>query len=237
MSLARRVEPEWLDELPQADPRAVWSRRDLKRINGWMLQARIMTRLLVAAFDGRTPRNLIELGAGDGTFMLALAKRLGPRWRNVKVTLVDRQNIVTERTRRGFGDLGWQAEVISADVFDFLGRAAPGCADIVLANLFLHHFEGDSLAKLLKGAARLADAFAACEPWRAGSGLIGSRLLWAIGCNDVTRHDALVSVRAGFRGKELSELWPRDEAWHLEEGPALPFTHCFLARRAAGIAP
>jgi hypothetical protein len=237
MSLARRVEPEWLDELPQADPRAVWSRRDLKRINGWMLQARIMTRLLVAAFDGRTPRNLIELGAGDGTFMLALAKRLGPRWRNVKVTLVDRQNIVTDRTRRGFHDLGWQAETISADVFDFLRGAAPDCADMVLANLFLHHFERDSLAKLLSGAARLADSFAACEPWRAGSGLIGSRLLWAIGCNGVTQHDALVSVRAGFRGKELSELWPNDDDWHLQEGPALPFTHCFLARRAGRIAP
>jgi hypothetical protein len=237
MNLPRRVEPEWLDELPQADPRAMWSRRDLKRINGWMLQARIMTRLLVTALDGRTPRILVELGAGDGTFMLALAKRLAPRWRNVKVTLVDRQNIVTERTRQAFHDLGWQAEIVCADVFDYLQRARPGCADIVLVNLFLHHFERDSLTKLLGDAARLAGAFAACEPWRAESGLIGSRLLWAIGCNDVTRHDALVSVRAGFRGRELSELWPTDDGWRLQEGPALPFTHCFLARRAGTIAP
>ena len=36
-----------------------------------------------------------------------------------------------------------------------------GCADMVLANLFLHHFEGDSLARLLNSAARLADAFGA----------------------------------------------------------------------------
>jgi hypothetical protein len=237
MSLPRRVEPEWLDELPQADPRAVWSRRDLKRINGWMQQGRIMRRLVIAALEESTPRRFIELGAGDGTFMLALAKRLAPRWRDVKVTLVDRQDIVTDRTRRGFRDLGWQAETISADVFDFLQRTAPGSADMVLANLFLHHFEGDSLAKLLNGAARLADTFAACEPWRAGSGVIGSRLLWAIGCNGVTRHDALVSVRAGFRGQELSELWPNDDDWRLQEGPALPFTHCFLARRAGRIAP
>lgn len=235
MNLPRRVEPEWLDELPQADPRAVWSRRDLKRINRWMQQGRIMTRLAVAALDGRTPRTVVELGAGDGTFMLALARRLAPRWRNVKVTLVDRQDIVTEHTRHAFADLGWHAETISADVFDFLRGTAPGCADMVLANLFLHHFQRDSLARLLGGAARLADAFAACEPWRAGSGLIGSRLLWAIGCNGVTRHDALASVRAGFRGRELSELWPNDEDWRLEEGPALPFTHCFLARRAGGI--
>ena len=236
MSLPRRVEPEWLDELPQADPRAVWSRRDLKRINGWMLQARIMTRLLVAALEGRTPRTLVELGAGDGTFMLALARRLAPRWRNVKVTLVDRQNIVTERTRRGFPRSWLASRNDFRGCLRFSAGAAPGCADMVLANLFLHHFERDSLAKLLNGAARLADAFAACEPWRAGSGLIGSRLLWAIGCNGVTRHDALVSVRAGFRGKELSELWPSDDDWRLQEGPALPFTHCFLARRAGRIA-
>ena len=235
MNQPRRVEPEWLDELPQADPRAVWSRRDLKRINRWMLQARIMTRLLIAALDGRTPRILVELGAGDGTFMLALARRLAPRWRDVKVTLVDRQDIVTEHTRRAFDDLGWQVETISAEIFDFLRGATPGCADVVVANLFLHHFERDSLARLLGGTARLADAFAACEPWRAGSGLIGSRLLWAIGCNGVTRHDALASVRAGFCGRELSELWPNDEDWRLQEGPALPFTHCFLARRAGKI--
>jgi len=237
MSLPRRVEPEWLDELPQSDPRALWSRRDLKRINGWMLQARIMTRLLVAAADGSSPRALVELGAGDGTFMLALAKRLAPRWRNVTVTLVDRQDIVSERTRRAFHDLGWQVESVRADVFEYLQGSRTGCADMVLANLFLHHFERDSLAKLLGGAARLADAFAACEPWRAGSGLIGSRLLWAIGCNGVTRHDALVSVRAGFRGRELSELWPSGDDWRLEEGPALPFTHCFLARRGSRIVP
>ena len=155
----------------------------------------------------------------------------------MKLTLVDRQNIVTERTRGAFHNLGWQAEIVCADVFDYLQEARPGSTDMVLANLFLHHFERDSLAKLLNDAARLADAFAACEPWRAGSGLIGSRLLWAIGCNSVTRHDALVSVRAGFRDQELSELWPNDDDWRLQEGPALPFTHCFLARRIGRLAP
>ena len=149
---------------------------------------------------------------------------------------MDRQDIVTEHTRRAFHDIGWQAQSVRADVFDFLRGSAPGSADVVLANLFLHHFERDALGRLLGDAARLANAFAACEPWRAGSGLIGSRLLWAIGCNGVTRHDALVSVRAGFRGRELSELWPSDENWRLEEGPALPFTHGFLARRAGRIA-
>jgi hypothetical protein len=34
------------------------------------------------------------------------------------------------------------------------------------------------------------------------------KLLWLIGCNAVTRHDAAVSMRAGFIRQELSALWP-----------------------------
>jgi hypothetical protein len=58
-------------------------------------------------------------------------------------------------------------------------------------------------------------------------------MLIAIGCNDVSRHDAVVSVRAGFSDRELSELWPADRRWSLHEHAALPFTHCFAARRDA----
>jgi hypothetical protein len=57
-------------------------------------------------------------------------------------------------------------------------------------------------------------------------------LLFAIGCNDVSRHDAVASVRAGFSGRELSRLWPERDGWTLHEAPAWPFTHAFAALRA-----
>jgi hypothetical protein len=47
----------------------------------------------------------------------------------------------------------------------------------------------------------------------------------------VTRHDAEASVRAGFCGRELSELWPKSDAWVLTERAAWPFSHLFVARR------
>ena len=103
-------------------------------------------------------------------------------------------------------------------------------ADLITANLFLHHFEPERLSVLLDGIARATEAFVACEPERGLSGLIGSRLLWAIGCNDVSRHDAITSVRAGFRDAELSALWPKGR-WALAENAAFPFSHCFVARR------
>jgi hypothetical protein len=102
--------------------------------------------------------------------------------------------------------------------------------DAVIANLFLHHFENARLAELLRGIARIARVFIAVEPRRSPWALAFSRQLWAIGCNRVTRHDAPVSVRAGFAGNELSRLWPVEAKWKLEERPAGCFSHLFVAR-------
>jgi hypothetical protein len=228
----RKVEPEWLDELPARDSRALRSRRDLRRVNAWMGQARIMRRLLAQHVGGTAPRSIVELGCGDGTFMLEVARGLARRWPGAAVTLVDRQEIVREETLAAFLARGWQTAVVTADVSAFL-QSRPR-ADIVVANLFLHHFEDAALARLLAMAAEVAPLFVACEPRRSGLALVGSRSLWAIGCNDVSRHDAVASVRAGFSGYELSGLWPERQGWALCEHPAGLFTHCFVARANDG---
>jgi len=230
----RCVEPEWLDELPSEDPRAIRSRLDLQRVNKWMGNIGIMQRALMGNHAQTAPRVMLELGAGDGTFALGLALRLAPRWKNVKVILLDCKDIVSSETRKGFSALGWQVEMITADAFDFLKQAKPRSVDTVIANLFLHHFHPKRLVQLLMQTAKIADSFVACEPRRSALALAGSRLLWAIGCNRVSQHDAVVSVRAGFAGQELSALWPEQGDWRLSEHAAGLFTHCFVAQRFGG---
>ncbi len=232
--MKRRVEPEWLDELPAEDPRAVGSRRDLTRINRIMGNVGILGRLIGDATAGRPPRRVVELGAGDGRLLLELARRLAPRWPGVSVGLLDRREAVRPETRAAFGALGWTVEVITADVFDWLERPEAQ-TDILVANLFLHHFQPGSLAELLALAARRTKLLAVCEPRRSAVALAASRLLGCIGCNDVTRHDAVVSVRAGFVGTELSGLWPVGPEWRLREEGARLFSHAFVAVRADGI--
>ena len=80
-------------------------------------------------------------------------------------------------------------------------------------------------------ASRRTSVFVACEPVRTPFALLGSWLLPLIACNEVTCHDAELSVRAGFRGRELSALWP-EARWTLREGRYGPFTHRFVARLA-----
>jgi SAM-dependent methyltransferase len=232
MSLAqspRRVEAEWLDQLPPEDRRARGSRADLRRVNRWMGHDAIMQRLLLEVRDA-PPRRVLELGCGDGSFMLHLARRLARRWPAVELVLIDRQDVVDPATRRGFAGLGWRAEVVVADIFDAL--PAMGSVDVTTANLFLHHFDQARLADLLARVAVSTEAFVACEPRRNHVALAGSSLLWAIGCNDVSRHDARISVKAGFNHRELSELWHDPSKWILSEKPYGLFSHGFTARRA-----
>jgi hypothetical protein len=226
----RVLEPEWLDELPPADARARRSRADLRRINLLMGNARLLARALAAHLPARRAVRIADLGAGDGGVMLRVAQRLGRS--GVDATLVDRAPTVPPSMIEGFSRIQWRAQSASEDVFDLLSRPGPRF-DAIVANLFLHHFERDRLQRLLALVAGRTALFIACEPQRSSYALQASRLLWLLGCNDVTRHDAVVSVRAGFRGDELSRHWPQASGWTLRERPAPPFSHLFVARRDA----
>jgi 2-polyprenyl-3-methyl-5-hydroxy-6-metoxy-1,4-benzoquinol methylase len=225
----RRLVGEILDGLAPDDPRAVASRRDLRRINVVMRQHAIVERLLRTHLPS-PPRRLLEIGGGDGQFMLGLARRLARDWPGVELTLVDLTDSVTPATRAGFAAAGWALRVVTADIFAWAGDA-DASFDAVIANLVLHHFDDAQLARLFAAMAPLAPVFLAAEPRRAAFPLFSSLLVGAIGANDVTRHDAPASVRAGFRGGELGALWPGAQDAVLTEGRRGLFTHVFAASR------
>lgn len=241
--LPRTVAAEALDGLAADDPQAMRSRRDLRRVH------RVMrTRsTLLHALQGMTalhhkpePLRVLELGAGDGSLMLGVARALAPEWPTVELTLLDAQPLINRETINGYAALGWTAVAQVGDVFDWVagdtdrmrtGQAPPSW-DLIVCNLFLHHFEGAQLAQLLGAIASQSDLFFACEPRREWLALAGSHLIGVIGANAVTREDAVLSVHAGFRLKELSALWPGSPtAWQVEEYPAGLFSHCFRAER------
>ena len=227
--MIRVIEPELLDHLLPDDPMAIGSRRDLRRVNAWMGNAALL-ETLVSRFDLPQPLSVLELGAGDGTLLLRLARRLPTNTKPVTAVLLDRQPVVTAETIQRFRTLNWNIQIESADVFEWLEQPGPRF-DWIVTNLFLHHFDKEALSQLLQRAALRTDAIVALEPRRSPLALFGSRLLGFIGCNGVTRHDARVSVHAGFSGQELSACWPSADGWHLEEGPRGLFSHGFSATR------
>ena len=193
--MRRVVEPEILDELPTDDPEARASRADLRRINFLMGNERwIMGR--ARRMQELARQGIVEWGAGSGALLAKLA-RLGP------AVGVDR----TARPEDLAEEVGWRRQ----DVFEDAGGSG-----VLVANLFLHHFDGGELRQLgmRMGGFR---AVLAVEPWR-------SRLALGLGglmhpfVSRVTRHDMPVSIRAGFRRGELAEaLGLEEKEWMITE--------------------
>ena len=255
--MPRVVADETLDHLAPDDPAAQRSRRDLVRVHHAMRTRSILARgwrALLPPQPGGLPLRILELGAGDGTLLLALARSSAPAWPPVQLTLLDRQDIVAPATRAAYAALGWNVKVHTTDVLAWAAlhdspRAVPHW-DLITTTLFLHHFEGPALRRLLAAVAARSSRFFACEPSRGWLALAGSHLIGAIGANAVTREDAVLSVHAGFRGDEISRHWPSHDSegsdgdfdngcgvdhWQLREYAAGLFSHCFSAQRTAAV--
>jgi len=183
-------------------------------------------------------RRILELGAGDGTLMLSVARALVPTWSAVELTLLDRQALVKKKTVDAYAQLNWKVNIETADVTDWIQKSFPAQRekierwDLIVVNLFLHHFEGTMLVNLLNAIAGSGNRFFACEPRRSYLALTGSHLIGALGANAVTREDAVLSVHAGFRDAEITKLWQQTgRQWKVSEYSAGLFSHCFSAHR------
>ncbi len=188
-----------------------------------MFQSRILARLMRASLR-RPPRRILELGCGDGRLSLAVARRLSGAWPGVRLTLVDAQPVVADTMREEGERIGWAIDVRRCVALDWLAQC--DSQDLVWCNLFLHHFEAEALARLLGAIASVGSVCVAAEPRRGAVAHLAARSLAVIGANAVTRHDAAVSVRAGFRAGELAAMWPGKVLVDRAFGP---FSHGFAA--------
>jgi SAM-dependent methyltransferase len=182
--MLRAIQPEILDTLPPDDPAARKSRRELRFINHVMGNFRWFARTLAAVV--RPGERVIEIGAGAGDLSDHLS-RLG--------LAVDGLDVCPAPAGWPKGKRWHQCDLRDFDGFDSY--------DVVLANLVLHHFSDDELAAVGERLRRHARAIVASEPER--------RLKWRLLCTvwspllgPVTRHDARVSIEAGFRGAEMA---------------------------------
>lgn len=192
----RILTPELLDDLPHDDPTAKRSRMDLRRINFLMGNHRILHRQL-RNFPWSSLR---EWGAGDGRFL----QRLRCRYRDSVLTGID---LIPRPAGLDRSILWHQGDVLHCDL------DAP---DVVIANLFLHHFSLDQLPFLGTVLAR-SRVILSVEPHRSLRAMSLSLLLQPF-VNSVTRHDMRVSIEAGFRPQELPiALGLSPEIWDVHE--------------------
>jgi len=200
MPMPRCVEPEILDHLPTADPEAQAGRRDLRRVNFVMGNERWILRT-VRRFPQAAAKGVVELGAGEGQLAGALVREFP----GAGVTAID----LAPRPSDLDPAVIWRA----GDIF---GEFPAPRGGVLVANLFLHHFEGEELRRIGQFCENF-EVLVFSEPDRTRL----AQLLGTLACpfvNRVTRHDMMVSIRAGFFRGELAAMLGLDSrVWRLSE--------------------
>jgi len=198
----RQVTPELLDHLPAGDPAARRSRADLRLINFLMGNERWVLRTL-AGFPAAVMRGVTELGAGDGALPVKIARQF-PGCHLSAHDLAPCPPLPPDVSHR----IDWH----QGDVF----QRPPAPGGVLVANLFLHHFEGEPLRQLGVMGGDF-DVLVFNEPDRSRLAELQGRLLFPI-VNHVTRHDMIVSIRGGFCHGEMPALLGLDPArWRWRE--------------------
>ena len=190
--------------LPEKHLDALHNRRDIQRMNVLMGNHRWFVRQVVRHL--RAEECFLEIGAGSGELGLllwekAVRNRASP---HAGLDLISRPARWPENWR-------WVQENLA------LYRGYAGFS-VILASMVLHQFEDFVLRSLGQQFQAGCRVIVASEPARRPLHLLQLRLLDRIlGLNYVSRHDARVSVEAGFVGDELPRFLGLDRSsWSWE---------------------
>ncbi|MGD9896014.1 MAG: class I SAM-dependent methyltransferase [Candidatus Methylacidiphilaceae bacterium] len=201
----RIVEPEWIDRLDPESPEARRTRRELRRMNALMRNFDWFRRRLAdrPSLSGRG----LEIGAGDGGLGAYLFADPTTR-RRFEFVGIDRVGRPPAWPR----DWRWEQK----DVFQLDNwHEFP----LLLANMVLHHFSEEELARLGFRIRESCRVLLALETARRGVHLAQVRVLRTLGIlGPVGYHDASTSIQAGFIAEELPRLLglpPSEWRWQI----------------------
>jgi ubiquinone/menaquinone biosynthesis C-methylase UbiE len=204
---------EWLDDDLGTPEEIRQSFDDLWRINRWLGGVSGCLHLLEDYFDRRGSRHtrVLDVGSGDSRLASYLQKELARRNRRAEFVALDRR---LSHLRNHHPSTGTLSRVV-ADVADF--PFAEKSFEVVICNLFLHHFSGDEAVELLRRFARIAsEAVLINDLDRHPLPYAFIRIAWPFARSRITRHDGAASVRQAYTKDELAALARRAGFKHFE---------------------
>jgi len=194
---------EWLDDDLGTPEEIQRSFTDLWRINRWLGGVSGCLHLLERYFDHQGFRHIriLDVGSGDSRLAACLQTELARRNRSVDFVALDRR---LSHLRNGHHSTQKLSRV-AADVMDLPFQEET--FEVVICNLFLHHFMEDKAVDLLRRLARVAsEAVLINYLERHPLPYAFIRIAWPFARSRITRHDGAASVRQAYTKDELATL-------------------------------
>ena len=176
---------------------------DLWRINRWLGGISTSLRLLEDFFAraGAHPVRVLDVGAGDSRLAGQLQRELRKRGFEAEFT-------VLERRLSHLGNGHMSAAAPQPVVADALALPfADGSFNVVMCNLFFHHFSDEPARQLLCGIAAISsEAVIINDPERHRLPYLFMRYAPWFAHSPITRHDGPASVRQAYTRSELAAM-------------------------------
>ena len=214
---------EFLDR-PDADPRLVeQGYKFMKVVNRIGGGTRVVRRFLAQELCGSTNGDtvtVLDIGAGDCDIPLAVTRWADKRGLKVQFTCLDQNPKAIELAERasarrvwwalahqtGFGGASPTLQVVKTVQADVFTYQPAGGFDYAVGSMTFHHFTNDEIDRLithLRGFVRkalLINDLHRCLP-----NYIACFLL-AVPLDREIRHDGLLSIRRGFKPRDLARM-------------------------------
>ena len=154
---------------------------------------------------GETIR-IIDIGTGSADIPAAIVDWAGASDRSVQITAVDLHPVTLELARRFAGGGRAAIEFVHADALRLMERFRPGSFDYAHAGMFLHHLSDEDVVAVLRIMDGLTTRGLIWNDLTRGRIERAAVRLMALGLSAHVRHDATVSVAAGFTREEAMAL-------------------------------
>lgn len=205
----RATAEEFLDR-PECEPAlAAASYSFMERVNGSFGGVRIVKNYVAAATVLRpvlSPLRILDIGAGSCDIALAVSRWARANGISLHFTCLEKAGTAVVIARRHLDRAGDPAvRLIQGDIFT---HQPDEHYDYAVASMCFHHFSDDQILLLLQRLRSFVSGGVLINDLRRSSwASLGARLLLAVtGAPPKVRHDALLSIRRGFKSSELQTL-------------------------------
>lgn len=218
----RSKEPEILDDLQLGGEEHAKNLRELNLVNRWLGGHKILikglSRVLSSSVQTNQVLHVADLGCGGGDSLMVLANMARKKGIKLKLTGVDVSASAVAFAQKATCAYP-EIEIRQMDVFSDEFRQLN--ADIFTFNLVLHHFDNDSIRRLLKECNKSGAVIVNDLQRNRLAYLLFHLISRLFGFSYIGRHDGLLSIKksfsrsdwktmlasTGIKGAEVSWRW------------------------------
>lgn len=211
--MRRRLTPEHMDDPNIARQELDQSLRYIRAVNRRLGGVSALLEHL-KKWSTRWPTNrpitLLDIATGSADLPIAARQWAADAGFDLRITAIDAHKTTVELAQEHVARAGAEhIEIIQADARSLMDHFEPASFDYVHAGLFLHHLPEIEILTVLRIMDRLArSGIVWNDLMRSRAGVFFTRVITAR-APETVRHDARVSVEAGFTRREVLDFAQR----------------------------